>query len=59
MTELNPERKYSIYIAIVGAVVLAGISLYLNGSIEPVNAIVTELMLFAGIRQGIKSFLKQ
>ena len=59
MTETNLERKYSIYFAIVGAVVLAGLSMYLNGTIEPVNAIITELMLFAGIRQGLKSFLQK
>ena len=55
----KPETKYSVYIALVLAGALSMYDLATNGSIEASKEIVLVLVAFAGVRQGIKSFLKK
>lgn len=57
MSENTTAPKYSVYIALAAAGLLAALAVVTQGSTESVNLIITELLAFAGIRQGIKSFL--
>jgi len=59
MTEDKPDTKYSVYIALVLAGAISMYDLVNNGSIEASKEIVLVLIAFAGVRQGIKSFLKK
>jgi len=59
MAEDKPDTKYSVYIALVLAGAISMYDLVNNGSIEASKEIVLVLIAFAGVRQGIKSFLKK
>ena len=57
MVEDTPaERKYSVYMALGGAILLSMVDLTANGGIEASFEIVIALITFAGARQAIKSF---
>jgi len=58
MSEL-PDRKYSVYIALVVAGAVSMYDLTINGSLEASKEIVLVLIAFAGLRQAAKSFLKK
>jgi len=58
MSEL-PDRKYSVYIALVIAGAVSMYDLTTNGSLEASKEIVLVLIAFAGLRQAAKSFLKK
>jgi len=54
-----PDKKYSVYIALIG---LIGISIYdltNTGNLEASKEIVLALLAFAGGRQLMKSFLNK
>ena len=52
----EPERKYSVYIALVTLAAIAMYDLAANGSVDASKEIVLALLGFAGGRQLIKSF---
>lgn len=55
----NPEQKYSVYIALVMAGIVAIVDLVYNGSIDASKEISLALIAFAGARQVLKSVLKK
>jgi len=57
--EEKPAVKYSVYISLILAGAIAMYDLVNNGSIEASKEIVLVFVAFAGVRQGIKSFLKK
>ena len=55
----DAERKYSVYIALGGAIFLGSVDLIQNGAIVGSLEVVLAMVAFAGLRQAAKSLLKR
>jgi len=54
-----PDRKYSVYIALIVAGAISIYDLTTNGNMEASKELALVLIAFAGLRQAAKSFLKK
>lgn len=59
MSSTEPERKYSVYIALIVAGAVSIYDLTTNGNMEASKEFALVLIAFAGLRQAAKSFLKK
>ena len=55
----EPERKYSVYIALIVAGAISIYDMTTNGNMEASKELALVLIAFAGLRQAAKSFLKK
>jgi len=59
MSVQEADRKYSVYIALVGVIGISIYDLTNTGTLEASKEIVLALLAFAGGRQLMKSLLKK
>ena len=59
MSTNEPERKYSVYIAIIVSGAVSIYDLTMNGNMDASKEYALVLVAFAGLRQAVKSFLKK
>jgi len=59
MSSNEPERKYSVYIALLVAGAISIYDLTTNNNMDASKELALVLIAFAGGRQVVKSFLKK